>query len=86
MDTKRLTVNFDNRTRGRGSVLWDFGDGTTSTDFEPSHTYAAEGRYVIKLTVSNVSGSSTAIRGADAAPADLHALGAQPGDDAERPG
>lgn len=64
MDTKRLTVNFDNRTRGRGSVLWDFGDGTTtSTDFEPSHTYAAEGRYVIKLTVSNVSGSSTAIRG-----------------------
>lgn len=62
-DTRRLTVKFDNRMRGRGLVLWDFGDGTTSTDFEPSHTYAAEGRYVVKLTVRNVSGTSTAIRG-----------------------
>lgn len=63
MNTKRLTVEFENLTRGRGTVLWQFGDGATSTEYEPSHTYAAEGRYVIKLTVKNSSGSSTAIRG-----------------------
>jgi len=33
------------------SILWLFGDGATSTDAEPSHTYAAEGCY----TVSQIS-------------------------------
>lgn len=60
---KRLTLTFENLTRGVGTVLWDFGDGTTSTEYAPEHTYAAEGRYVIKLRVANFSGISTAIRG-----------------------
>ncbi|MGV8945977.1 MAG: T9SS type B sorting domain-containing protein [Lutibacter sp.] len=32
------------------SVLWDFGDGTTSTDFDAHHTYAAPGTYTVSLT------------------------------------
>lgn len=32
-------------------VLWDFGDGTTSTDPYPSHTYAQPGNYIVCLTV-----------------------------------
>lgn len=32
---------------------WDFGDGITSTDMEPTHTYADSGTYIVTLTVSN---------------------------------
>jgi PKD repeat protein len=34
----------------RDSLLWDFGDGTTSTLLQPTHSYAADGNYIIKLT------------------------------------
>ena len=32
------------------SVLWDFGDGTTSTDFDTTHQYSAPGTYTVTLT------------------------------------
>ena len=32
---------------------WDFGDGTSSTQANPSHTYAAAGRYTARLTTSD---------------------------------
>lgn len=38
------------------SYLWDFGDGSTSTQQNPSHTYTLAGNYPIKLTVTTVSG------------------------------
>jgi PKD repeat protein len=41
-------------------LLWDFGDGSTSTEQNPVHTYAEDGTYVVTLTVSNHLGSSTA--------------------------
>jgi gliding motility-associated-like protein len=41
---------------GVESVLWDFGDGTTSADTYPSHTYTALGNYDIKLTVKTKDG------------------------------
>ena len=31
--------------------IWDFGDGTTSTQQNPTHTYATEGFYLVSLTV-----------------------------------
>jgi gliding motility-associated-like protein len=34
------------------SVLWEFGDGGTSTDLEPYHLYAAAGTYLVRLTES----------------------------------
>ncbi|WP_338356670.1 T9SS type B sorting domain-containing protein [Yeosuana marina] len=34
------------------SVVWDFGDGQTSTDEEPYHTYASAGVYSVSLTMS----------------------------------
>jgi PKD repeat protein len=37
---------------------WDFGDGTTSTLQNPTHTYAATGSYVVTLVASNVCGAS----------------------------
>lgn len=38
------------------SYLWDFGDGTTSVDPNPVHTYTKEGTYAVKLTVTDNSG------------------------------
>jgi len=40
------------------SVLWDFGDGDTSTDENPTHIYSAAGVYKVTLTV-NASGESS---------------------------
>jgi cytochrome c len=37
---------------------WDFGDGASSTDANPSHTYTANGNYSVVLTVTNAAGLS----------------------------
>lgn len=44
------------------SWLWAFGDGTTSTLQNPSHTYTAVGSYTVSLTATNGSGSTTKTR------------------------
>lgn len=36
------------------SVLWNFGDGNTSTDFDPVHTYQVEGEYNITFTATEI--------------------------------
>lgn len=41
------------------SWSWDFGDGTTSNQQNPSHTYATAGVYTVTLTVTNSAGSSS---------------------------
>ena len=41
------------------SYLWDFGDGSTSTAFEPTHTYAELGYYTVTLTVTDGWGASS---------------------------
>jgi PKD repeat protein len=38
---------------------WSFGDGSSSTAQNPSHTYAQAGTYTVSLTASNAAGSST---------------------------
>jgi len=40
--------------------LWDFGDGTTSTEQAPRHIFGVSGEYTVTLTASNLSGSSQA--------------------------
>jgi gliding motility-associated-like protein len=41
------------------SATWDFGDGTTSTDINPVHTYAFPGTYKVSLVVLSSVGTST---------------------------
>lgn len=38
------------------SYLWDFGDGTTSTQAQPTHVYNTRGDYDITLTITTKSG------------------------------
>jgi PKD repeat protein len=47
------TVNFINISSGVIESVWDFGDGTSSTERSPQHTYKKAGKYIITLTVSN---------------------------------
>ncbi len=53
-------VQFTDTSTGAPTAWsWDFGDGRTSSEQDPTTTYAASGSYVVTLTVSNDSGSSS---------------------------
>ncbi len=53
-------VHFTDESDGEpNSWSWDFGDGNTSKEEEPSHTYSSEGSYTVELTVSNYCGKDT---------------------------
>ena len=64
------TVAFHNTGRG-STFLWDFGDGTYSTQRHPTHTYSAAGLYTITLIASQDGGCSEA----DTMRHTLHVLG-----------
>jgi len=58
-----LTVNFNDQSSGvRTAWYWDFGDNSTSTAQNPSHTYNSIGKYTVSLTVYNSFGSSTQMK------------------------
>lgn len=53
-----LAVSFtDTSTNSPTGWYWDFGDGTSSTAQNPSHTFADAGSYAVTLTASNTAGS-----------------------------
>jgi len=41
------------------SWQWDFGDGTTSTERNPTHAFTRPGNYYVTLTATNTNGSNT---------------------------
>ena len=45
------TIQFTNTSALSGACTWDFGDGETSTEPNPTHTYNLPGQYEVKLTV-----------------------------------
>ena len=55
-----LIVTFTNTSTVSGTVTyaWDFGDGETSTDKDPVHTYASKGEYTVKLSVKDATGKN----------------------------
>lgn len=48
-----VEASFTNHSPNTINWLWNFGDGTTSTDENPSHTYPSSGNYNISLTITN---------------------------------
>jgi PKD repeat protein len=54
-----IPINFSTScTLNASSYHWDFGDGQTSTDGYPSHTYNKGGDYPVTLTVDNSVGDT----------------------------
>lgn len=62
--TLPTTVRFIDNSLGSTPMTyaWDFGDGQTSTEQNPSHIYTQRGTYTVSLTVKNAYGTSTAIK------------------------
>ncbi|MDE1885560.1 MAG: PKD domain-containing protein, partial [Xanthomonadaceae bacterium] len=61
-----LTVSFTDTSTDSGGTIsswsWNFGDSSTSTAQNPSHTYAAGGTYTVSETVTDgVSGTTSSI-------------------------
>jgi PKD repeat protein len=56
-------IQFTDRSRvERGRILrwlWEFGDGTTSTEQNPLHQYAVDGQYRVTLTVTGEDGGES---------------------------
>jgi PKD repeat protein len=58
-----LTVAFTNTSTGDyDTFLWDLGDGSTSSEANPSHIYSNPGAYTVSLTVTGLAGSDTLTR------------------------
>jgi len=53
------TIQFTNTSRGATGYLWDFGDGTTSTQNDPVHSYDEIGTYIVELSAIGVEQTST---------------------------
>lgn len=48
-----LVRTFTDHSVGADTWAWDFGDGTTSSDINPVHTFPGSGTYTVTLTVTN---------------------------------
>lgn len=55
-------VQFFNHSLNATLYSWDFGDGTTSTESDPVHTYARGGTYTVRLTAKSEWGESQIIK------------------------
>ena len=53
--TDYRTYIFTDRSTNASTYAWDFGEGSSSTDAEPTHSFAQAGSYNVLLTVSNGS-------------------------------
>lgn len=54
-----LQVNFSNTSNGGNYFQWDFGDGNSSVELNPQHTYTSSGEYYVSLQVTDQDGCYT---------------------------
>lgn len=52
-------TTFSDQSSNAATALWNFGDESTSTVLNPSHSYENEGTYTVTLTVNNECGTDT---------------------------
>ncbi|MEU7799083.1 ThuA domain-containing protein [Micromonospora arborensis] len=62
VQNKPLTIAFNGSRSGGVSHRWEFGDGATSTEANPRHTYAKVGTYTAKLTVTYADGETATVQ------------------------
>ncbi|HLF62197.1 MAG TPA: PKD domain-containing protein [Saprospiraceae bacterium] len=61
-DPAQQTIDFTDHSTSDGMIgswSWDFGDGSTSTEQNPSHTYAHPGTYLVCLIITDDDGGCT---------------------------
>jgi PKD repeat protein len=61
-DPNQTTIDFIDESTSDGTIgtwLWNFGDGSTSTEQNPSHTYANPGTYTVCLNITDDDGGCT---------------------------
>jgi len=58
-DVAQKTATFTNLSYDATTYSWDFGDGQTSTEASPVHTYASPGVYNVVLTGTKGSGAQS---------------------------
>ncbi|HRH59775.1 MAG TPA: PKD domain-containing protein, partial [Chitinophagaceae bacterium] len=51
-----LTVQFNNTSANASAYFWDFGDGSSSNDISPVHTYNTTGSFTVTLIAINPGG------------------------------
>ena len=61
-DSDFSTVIFSNFSQNATSYMWNFGDGNSSTDENPRHTYSVAGSYDVELTASGATSSRSVIK------------------------
>ncbi len=54
-----LTLQLDNQSFSSWNFTWDFGDGNSSTDFSPQHTYENPGVYSLSYSANDACGRSS---------------------------
>ncbi len=53
-----VRVTFRNNSKYGETYIWDFDDGSFSTEENPTHTFYVSGTYMVKLTVHGLSGEA----------------------------
>jgi len=48
-----LSLNHKRNSSGATSWLWDFGDGNSSSQQNPTHNYTSNGPFLVSLTINN---------------------------------
>ncbi|MFK8008361.1 MAG: S8 family serine peptidase [Saprospiraceae bacterium] len=59
-------MEFTNTSLEGDDYFWDFGDGNTSTDENPTHVYVSAGAFDVMLVSTNPCGSDTTMQSVDA--------------------
>lgn len=59
--TAPVSVQFINNSTDADTYLWDFGDGSTSTEENPVHVYSTFGKYTVTLTAVKSQACSTSV-------------------------
>ena len=52
------TIKFTDNSSNASTWLWEFGDGNTSTQQNPVHTFETFGSYMVRLTITDGMGNS----------------------------
>jgi hypothetical protein len=62
IDPMNMSVSFNEDIDYIDSILWDFGDGSTSQEPNPSHTYMEPGTYLVQLIGYSACSGDTALQ------------------------